>query len=305
MKSVPSSVLVILLVVGTASQLSALPSAQARPGVLLLAHGGSEAWDANVHAIAAKVNESQPIEVALGMATRANIQAAVDRLQARGVTSIIAVPLFVSSHSSVITSTEYLLGLRKEMPKDLALFARMSHGPAGGDHAGHGAPPEDGTVPVRVRVPVRMTQALDAHPLVADIVASRAQELSKEAGAEAVVLVAHGPTADDVNERWLVNLREVALSVRSRTPFASVDAITVRDDAPAPVREAATRDLRALVEKHSALGRRVILVPVLLSFGGIEEGIRKRLEGLHYVMATRALAPDARLVEWVRAMAAG
>ena len=39
------------------------------------------------------------------MATRENIQTAIDRLVARGVTEIIAVPLFVSSWSSVITST--------------------------------------------------------------------------------------------------------------------------------------------------------------------------------------------------------
>ena len=48
------------------------------------------------------------------------------------MTEIVAVPLFVSSHSSVITSTEYLLGLRAEAPADLAIFAKMTH-------AGHGA----------------------------------------------------------------------------------------------------------------------------------------------------------------------
>ena len=37
----------------------------------------------------------------------------------RGVTEIVAVPLFVSSQSSVITSTEYLLGLRVDAPNDL------------------------------------------------------------------------------------------------------------------------------------------------------------------------------------------
>jgi sirohydrochlorin cobaltochelatase len=275
----------------------------ARNGVLLLAHGGSKTWDDNVHAIAAEVNQTMPAEVALGMATRANIQAAINKLEARGVTSITAVPLFVSSHSSVITSTEYLLGLRKDMPADLKTFARMSHGP-GADHSNHGAPAEDGTLPVRLQATIRMTPALDAHPLVADIVNARAREVSESPSAEAVILVAHGPTLHEENERWLINLRSLANSVQSRTAFASIDVMTVRDDAPAPIREAATLELRTLVEKHSALGRRVILVPVLLSYGGIETGIRKRLEGLTYVMPARALAPDARLVDWVKAMAA-
>ena len=239
------------------------------------------------------------------MATRANIQAAVDRLEARGVTMIVAVPLFVSSHSSVITSTEYLLGLRREMPSALKIFATMSHGAPGADHAGHGSPAEDGTRPIRLGVPIRMTAALDAHPLVASIVAARAKQISVDASTEAVVLVAHGPTADDENERWLVNLRQLALAARTHAPFATVDALTVRDDAPALVREAATRELRTLIEKRRAEGLRVLVVPVLLSYGGIEDGIRTRLQGLEYTMATQALAPDSRLVDWVRAMATG
>jgi hypothetical protein len=44
----------------------------------------------------------------------------------------------------------------------------------------------------------------------------------------------------------------------------------------------------------------VLIVPLLLSYGGIEKGIRQRLDGLDYVMAQRALMPDDRLREWVR-----
>lgn len=272
-----------------------------RTGVLLLAHGGSAAWNANVEAIAAEVDSSTPTEVALGMATRANIQRAVDRLGARGVTEIVAVPLFVSTHSSVITSTEYLLGLRKDMPADLATFAKMAHGTAG-EHSEHTTPAEDGTRPVQTGIPIRMTQALDAHPLIADILASRAAAISQAPATEATILVAHGPVADDVNERWLVNLRSLAAQVQARAPYAVVDAITVRDDAPTTIRDAATRELRQLVERRLADGRRVLVVPVLLSYGGIEAGIRTRLDGLQYTMAPQALAPDPKLAQWVRAM---
>lgn len=278
-----------------------IASATSSPGVLLLAHGGSGAWDANVSAIAAEVNKTLPTEVALGMATRANIQAAVARLEARGVSRIVAVPLFISSHSSVITSTEYLLGQRKEMPPALKIFAKMSHGPAG--HEGHQTDTTDGTLPIKSSVPIRMTAALDAHPLVAAIVLDRALSVSATPSGEAVVLVAHGPTADDENERWLVNLRKLAATVAGGHAFASVDALTVRDDAPEAIREAATQQLRALVQRRTKEGHRVLIVPVLLSFGGIEAGIHKRLEGLTYVMSAQALAPDRRLVDWVKAMA--
>ena len=49
----------------------------------------------------------------------------------------------------------------------------------------------------------------------------------------------------------------------------------------------------------------MLVVPVLLSFGGIEQGIRKSLDGLDYVMATQAIMPDDRLVDWIKAQLAG
>jgi predicted phosphoribosyltransferase len=51
-----------------------------------------------------------PTEVAFGMATKSTMQAAINRLEAREVTEIVAVPLFISSHSSLIDSIAYLLG---------------------------------------------------------------------------------------------------------------------------------------------------------------------------------------------------
>jgi hypothetical protein len=101
----------------------------------------------------------------------------------------------------------------------------------------------------------------------------------------------------------LVNLRKIADHLRATRPFAAVDALTVKDDAPTPIRDAATREFRSVVERRSVEGRRVLIVPVLLSYGGIEQGIRQRLEGLPYVMSDKALAPDRRLVDWVKAMA--
>lgn len=48
---------------------------------------------------------------------------------------------------------------------------------------------------------------------------------------------------------------------------------------------------------------RVLIVPLLLSYGGIEPGIRKRLDGLTYTMADHGLLPDERLARWVLLMA--
>jgi hypothetical protein len=72
--------------------------------------------------------------------------------------------------------------------------------------------------------------------------------------------VAHGPVSDEANERWLVNLRRIAADVRQAGGYRSVDAITVRDDAPAEIRDRAAAELRALVSSRAADARVLLAV---------------------------------------------
>lgn len=289
------------IVVAVAAVLPAVAGAQAptQTGILLLAHGGQPQWNETVNSLVKRVDAQQPTEVAFGMATRANIKGALDRLVARGATRIVAVPLFVSSHSSVITSTEYLLGQRATAPPELARFAKMNHaahGAPAGEHATH---QEDPASPIASGVPVSMTPALNRHPLVGAILADRAKSISTAPSTEAVILVAHGPVPDDDNQKWLADMAVLAGHVRAAAPFAAVDYMTVRDDAGPAIREAATKELREKVQAHRTAGRRVLIVPHLMSFGGIEKGLLKRLEGLEYSITTQALMPDDRIIEWV------
>ena len=213
-----------LVLAALAAGVAAIPVAAQTPtastGVLLMAHGGAPSWNERVLAVASEANGIQPTEVAFGMASRASLQAALDRLVARGVKDVVAVPLFVSSHSSVITSTEYLLGLRPTAPADLAIFAKMKHEghgtPADDPHAAH----VDPASPVQVSVPIRMTPAFNRHPLVGQIVADRARALSTAPASEAVILVAHGPVPDDDNRRWLADMAVLADAIKAAAPFA-------------------------------------------------------------------------------------
>jgi len=88
--------------------------------------------------------------------------------------------------------------------------------------------------------------------------------------------------------------------MKKASRFQRIDYLTVRDDAPEPLRSQATAELRRVVERATGEGHQVLIVPLLLSFGGIEAGIKKRLEGLRYTMSSQALLPDARLIQWVR-----
>jgi sirohydrochlorin cobaltochelatase len=274
-----------------------------RPGILLLAHGGSLDWNEEVRHVADQVDLQAPTEVAFGMATRSSIQAAIERLASRKVTEIVAVPLFVSSHSSVIESQAYLLGLRTQMPEDLKEFAGMDHGSMTGA-MDHGAMQDSAAAaaamkPITSPVPIRMASALDAHPIVANILMDRAASISHDPAHEVVILVAHGPVPDDDNKLWLDDMGLLADRMRATNRYAAIDCLTLRDDADDLVRDAATAQLRKKVEQVTKDGNTALIVPLLLSYGGIEDGLRKRLDGLSYRMPSQALLPDKRIVNWV------
>lgn len=281
--------------------------AKPRTGILLLAHGGSKEWNGNVQAIATEVDKDEPTEVALGMADRTTLQAGVDKLTARGVQEIVAVPLFVSSHSSVIEATRFLLGLRPDAPPELADFTMsMDHGAmpghcdCGGANTANAADEKLKSTPVKNSVPIVMAPALDRHRILAEILADRAAAISRHPEKEMVILVAHGPTDDKENSLWLADLNAVGKLINEKGKYARIEVATVRDDAEEPVREQATQQFRALVSAADEQGLRALIVPVLLSYGGIENGIRKRLDGLDHVMSSSGLLPDPRVAEWVK-----
>ena len=271
-------------------------------GILLLAHGGRADWNQEVLALADRVDSSVPIEVAFGMASKRTILDALDRLAERDVTSVVAVPLFISSHSSVMRATEYLLGTRDEAPPQMEAFGNMAARMAarrGADEEDADDPGFDWTTPVETTIPITVGRALDAHDLVGEILLSRALDVSEAPEDEVVVVVAHGPSSEEDNELWLGNMGILVETMRGRTDFSRIEHLTVRDDASEPVRGQATEELRAVVEGAVDEGKSVLIVPLLLSYGGIETGIRERLEGLPYRMAHQALLPDERLSEWV------
>ena len=273
------------------------PSVAGAQGILLLAHGGRATWNQEVLDLADRVSSNVPVEVAFGMANKRTIQEALDRLAEHEVTSIVAVPLFVSSHSSVMRATEYLLGSRDEAPPEMEAFARMAARRGSGDTADDSG--VDWTAPIEPRVPISVGPALDGHPLVAEILISRALDVSESPKDEVAVVVAHGPSSAADNELWLGNMGILVNEMSGRTDFSRIEHLTVRDDASEPIREQATEELRAVVEAAISDGKAAVIVPLLLSYGGIEVGIRRRLEGLSYRMARQALLPDERLSEWV------
>ncbi|MDQ7038085.1 MAG: CbiX/SirB N-terminal domain-containing protein [Aquificota bacterium] len=158
--------------------------------------------------------------------------------------------------------------------------------------------------PLKTRASILLTQALDDHPVVSEILGDRAWELSRDPANETLIIVAHGPTEESYNRRWIKNMESIARRCQELTeekfgkPFKNVFSITVRDDAPEPIYKQAEGHLRALV-RQAGEGGTVIVVPLLLAPGVVEKGIEERLEGLDYRWSGKTLLPDERIVRFI------
>ena len=252
-----------------------------RIGVLVIAHGGTERWNGQIHHAVKNAHVMHPTEVALGMGMHPEevrlLQHAVDRLERRAIARIIVVPLFISSSSEVYRQFEYLFGQRQE---------------ASWPEAGH---------PLRLTVPVVIGHALDDHPVVSAIVLKRAKRLSRRPAEETVVLIAHGPNDDADNARWMETMLRLVAIVKREGTFHDVIPLTMRDDAASVVRDQATAQLRTTVQRVVAEGRRALIIPLLLAQGGIERKIPQRLAGLTYVYSGETLLPDPKVAQWIAA----
>ena len=259
----------------------------ARTGTIIVAHGAGAEWNAQVRQLARDTRLDGPVEVSFLMGPEAastRFQDVARRLEVMGVARIVVVPLLVSSHSAHYQQVRYLAGLTDSV--NHALHAHMDHG---------------GLAPARVRVPIRVTAALDDSPELAHVLAERAAALASDPAHEALFLVGHGPEEAGDYARWMENLRAVADSVRGATGFADVRVDLVRDDAPAPVRAEAVRRVRELIElQHKLTGRPVVVVPVLLSRGRVSrETFLADLAGLPVRYTGDPLLPHPALARWV------
>ena len=253
-----------------------------RVGVLLLAHGGNNQWNAAVHKAVRQANLDVPTEVAFGMGMHEHevrqLKQSLDRLERKGLSRIVVIPLLISSHSEVYRQYEYLLGLRAQ-----------PEWPQAGD-------------PLKPEVPIVMGRGLDASPVVSEILLDRAKALSRQPDNETVVLIGHGPVAEQDNAVWLATMEQIAGYLREQGGFRQVLSQTIRDDAPKAVRDEAIRRIRETVQTQGTEGR-VLVVPLLLAQGGIERKIPQFLNGLSYIYKGETLLPHPLLAGWIKEQA--
>ncbi len=279
----------------------AFAATAARPGygVLLLAHGGGPGWNAEVEALRSGAEASVPADLALGMADPRSLQRGIDRLEARGVSLIVAVPLFVNSHSEIMDQTRYVLGLSEKPSEALRRAAdRMKSAPMPSRAAGHHHMSLFSLDRAAHRARILLAPALDDDPFVSRVLLERARALSREPAKETVILVAHGPVDDDAVPYWDRDLSAHAARIAKAGGFRAARTALLLDDAAPGVRARAVAELRARVSDAARDGGRAIVVPVLISRGGIEGKIPRDLAGLTFAWSGEALLPHEGFDRW-------
>lgn len=258
-------------------------------GTILIAHGAGPEWNQQVETIVRLARTGGPIEVSYLMGPGAaahRFQDAVSRLVQKGAKEIVIVPLLVSSHSGHYEQIRYLAGETDSISETMLHHLHMS-----------------GITRPEVEVPLRLAKAIDDSPDIARVLAERALALTSAPAEQALFLVGHGPNSAEDNAEWMKNLRPIADSLRSLTPFRDVKIGLVRDDAPPEVRAEAVRGVREMIElQHELTGKPVVVVPILISTGSVSrEKIPADLAGLPIVYSGEALLPHPGLARWVEA----
>jgi sirohydrochlorin ferrochelatase len=241
-------------------------------GVLVISHGSrSSEWVRLVDEAVSQVKvpsdipvESSFLEIVEGRL----IQDGINRLEASGVTDIIAVPLFVSSGSTHIDEISYALGviLTPKLETDLEPF-RM-------DARVHWCPP------------------IDDDPEIAEILYEKIKSLSVDAEREFVVIVGHGSKEPGFHEVWQRVLDSLAMQVKELGGFAGAGTAMLLPD-----------QLREKMKEWTDPGTSsmtVLIAPFFLSEGYFtEQVIPSRLEGFTYRYAGEALLPHPFLARWM------
>ena len=245
-------------------------------GVLIMAHGGGEAWNKTVIDAAAGAEHEGPVVVAFGMAHPVSMQQGVDTLDELGTERVSVVRLFVSGES-FRTDTRYLLGLSDEEPELPWVKAPLEHDLTIATHE-HG---------------------LMGSPEVSDILLTRALGLSESPSGESVLLIAHGMGDEGENDRVLENMRLAAGRI-AEEGFTEVEVAALREDWE-EARVAAEAEIRSFVESRAEAGHRMLVLPYRLSGFG---PYAKVLEGLDYAAGDGLLPHDA-ISRWIENTAAG
>ncbi len=254
------------------------PSVRDDIGVLGLGHGYAGDGNNQFKAGYAAVATAHPTAVGLGMSMMdsSHIQAAVDRLEAAGVTTIVVLPSETSETSSLVRQWHYIFGLT--------------------DNSGYLEVPR-----VRTKAKIIMATSPTRSPIIGRILGENLKTASRDPANEVALLVMHGPESKAENDDELRNLAKLAAIAKDVTGISEVYYGSLQDDAPPQVRAANVERMREWIAKANASGKKVLVEPVLLTASGrVSQKIGKDLSGLSYTFVDNGMIGHPLFAQWVQ-----
>ena len=252
------------------------PDVSADVGVLVLAHGFGEVGDRVFKEQLESIGSIFPTAIGFGMSmmNSAHIQLAVDDLVAAGAQTIVVIPALSSPWNTQMRQWEYMFGIH--------------------DNAGYLE-----TERITTSAGIIFSDTLSDNPLVAEALLDYANELKAEPARTVVIIVSHGPTSEDDNQKTLQMLHSLGDIVREDGRFREVKAISLQNDAPKDVRAANVVKLRNWVASGAEQGDEVVIVTNLLATRSIQNQIREELAGLQYKFNAKGLSQHPNFNKWI------
>lgn len=239
-------------------------------GVIFVPHGSDYGWNETMREGLEPLRDEYVTEDAFSMVDPVVLERAVRRLEERGVRAAVVVRIF-SLESSFREKAEYVLGLRRDHDR----------------------------FPHRIRSPLEFHTlgGMETSPHLADALADRVRDLSRDPSRETVLLLAHGAGDEARHEHWMDNLAEIADEVRERTGdrFRAYRYHAWREDWPEH-REPAVAAIREMVRDASKDGGTALVVPVRTAARGPAGDY---LEGMDY-REGEGFAPHPSFTAWLR-----
>lgn len=262
---------------------------EAQTGLLVVAHGANAEWNGQVRATVTQVQWPHgPVATAFLMgdaAESAGWDVAVRQLEQAGVTSIVVVPLMVSSHGSHYRQVQHYAGELADLP---AALAEHNHGTAG-----------------LATVPMRVTPALDDAREVSEALAAAWVRLPEERHRGPLLLLGHGPESEEDAARWSEAFASYGRALAGAGHQGQIRTAFLRDDAPPPVRAAAIQVMRDTVTALAARAAdSVAVMTVLIATGPMTKArIPQDVAGLPVRYLPMGVTPDPAIARWIERVA--
>ncbi len=256
-------------------------------GVMVMAHGGSDEWNAHLEEAVEPIEASFPVEVALGMADAGSMEAAVRRLETRGVSHVGVVRVFISGESWH-ERTLQILGVREGAP------AREDQQHSHAETANMAMPMGFWKVDSELEFHVSSDGLADASEMD-DVVTARIRALSSDPQNEVVAVIAHGPGDDAENRRWIEKITQRTDDAREQLGLRDIRVFTLREDWP-DSRTRAEQEIRGYVAQANSRGLTPIVVPYRVQGFGPYDRV---LSDLDYRADRTGLLPHPNVGVWI------